>query len=160
MIIMSLDVLSVPSPVSEDVGARQPTSEGRKLWNTLFPAYSGRMMVFAHGVENQEGLLNWLKREGFKASTVDFIAENSVEAKVERISNLHAVYGKINWYIDVDPKVVARVAHNGTPTLLVTVPHTVRPEWSESRFKKEWGEIVEETDKQALARAERNWGDV
>jgi hypothetical protein len=42
----------------------------------------------------------------------------------------------------------------------MTVPHTVRPEWSESRFKKEWGEIVEETEKQALARAERNWGDV
>jgi hypothetical protein len=78
MIIISLDVLSVPSPVSDDVGARQPTPEGRKLWNTLFPAYSGRMMVFAHGVENQDGLLNWIKREGFKASTVDFITENTV----------------------------------------------------------------------------------
>lgn len=160
MILLSLDVLSLPSNVSDEVGARQPSPEGRKLWNTLFPAYNGRMVVFAHGVTNVEGCLSWLKREGFKASSVDLITENTVEAKVERINNIHAVYGRINWYIDIDPKVIARVAHNGIPTLLMTVPHTVRPEWSESRFRKEWGEIVEETEAQALARAERTWGDV
>ena len=160
MIIMALDVLSLPSRVSDDVGARQPIPEGRKLWSTLFTAYSGRMSVFAPGVTNQDGCVSWLKREGFKASTVDFISENTVEDKVARIQNLHAAYGRINWYIDVDPKVVARVAHNGIPTLLMTVPDTVRPEWSESRFKREWGAIVEESDAQALARAERNWTDV
>ncbi len=159
MILVSLDVLSVPSLVSEDVGARQPIPEGRKLWSTLFPAYSGRMAVFAAGVTNHDGCLSWLKREGFKASTVDFIVENTVDAKVARIQNLHAVYGRINWYIDTDPQVIAKVSHNGIPTLLMTVPHTIRPEWSEGRTMKGWDAIVEEADAQALARAERNWTD-
>jgi hypothetical protein len=117
------------------------------------------MAVFAAGVTNQDGCLSWLKREGFKASTVDFIVENTVDAKVARIQNLHAVYGRINWYIDTDPQVIAKVSHNGIPTLLMTVPHTVRPEWSEGRTMKGWDAIVEEADAQALARAERNWTD-
>jgi len=160
MILISLDVLSIPSNVSDEVGARQPSPEGRRLWNTFFPAFNGRMAVFASGVTNEQGCLEWLKREGFKASTVDFIAESTVEARVERIQNLHAVYGRINWYIDIDPRVIAKVSHNGIPTLLMTVPHIVRPEWSEARTKKAWDTIVEEVDAQALARAERNWGNV
>lgn len=160
MIIVSFDVLALPNTVSNDIGSRQPSPEGRRLWNSLFASYNGSMAVFASGVTNEEGCLHWLKRENFKASTVDMIESQTLKDKVNRISNLHAVYGRINWYIDTDPEVIAKVSHNGIPTLLVTVPHVIRPEWSESRTRKAWDDVVQEVEAQALARAERNWGDV
>ena len=159
MLIVSFDVLALPSAVSDEIGARQPIPEGRRLWNSLFTSYNGRMMVFAAGVSNYDGCLQWLKREGFKASTVDVIADTHVDTKVERIEVLHALYGKVTWYIDVDPNVVAKVSRNGIPTLLVTVPHVVRPEWSEQREKKGWEAVVQEIEAQQLARAERTWND-
>lgn len=159
MIIVSFDVLALSSLSSEEVGARQPSPEGKRLWNSLFPTYNGRMMVFAAGVTNQEGCLQWLKREGFKASSVDVIENTHVDTKVERIEVLHALYGRITWYIDTDPHVVAKVSRNGIPTLLVTVPHVIRPEWSEERTKKGWDAVVQEIEAQQLARAERTWGD-
>jgi len=159
MLIVSFDVLATPSPVSEELGARQPSPEGRRLWNSLFTSYNGRMVIFAAGIEKQEACLHWLKQEGFKASAVDTITETDVDTKVERIEVLHAVYGKVTWYIDIDPHVVARVSHNGIPTLLVTVPHVVRPEWSEQRTKKGWDAVVQEIEAQQMAKAERTWGD-
>lgn len=159
MLIISFDVLALPSLTSEELGARQPSPEGRRLWNSLFESYNGRIVVFAAGVENQEACLQWLKREGFKASAVDMIADTHLDTKVERIEVLHALYGKITWYIDVDPHVIAKVSRNGIPTLLVTVPHVVRPEWSEQRVKKGWDAVVQEIESQHLARAERTWGD-
>lgn len=160
MIIVSFDVLALPNLVNNEIGARQPSPEGRRLWTSLFNSYNGTMAVFASGVTNEEGCLQWLKRENFKASTVDMISEDKTDDKVKRIVNLHAVYGRIHWYIDTDPEVIAKVSHNGIPTLLMTVPHVVRPEWSESRTKKAWDSVVQEVEAQALARAERNWGDV
>ena len=156
MIIFSFDVLAAPN---EELGARQPIAEGRRLWNIFAGAYNGRIAVCATGVTNTPILLEWLKREGFKASTVGVIESDTSQTKVDRVMSMNAVYGRIDWYIDVDPSAIAGVAHSGISTLLVTIPHTIRPEWVDGRKVKGWDTLVSEIESQTLAKAERTWND-
>lgn len=156
MIIVHFDAIAIPG---SELGSRLPRPEMRRLWGGLMTGYNGRLIVLATGITNTPMLLEWLKREGYKASAVDIIEDNHEDIKVERVAALNAAYGKLQWYVDIDPLVVARVARMGVPTLLLTVPDVVRPEWSEGRVPKKWEALVEEIETQALAKAERNWND-
>lgn len=140
-----------------ELGARVPRKEMRRLWGALNAGYNNKLAVMATGITNTPILLEWLKREGYKASTVDIVEETTVDVKLDRVASFNAVYGKITWYIDIDPIAVAKVAHMGIPTLLLTVPDTIRPEWTEDKVLKGWDVIVEEIESQALAKAERTW---
>lgn len=162
MIFITHDALSLPS---ENLGARQPRPETRRLWNALFPFYHGRFIVIADGIkkeglQGQQILLEWLKKEGFKASSVDMVESKGAEVKMDRVVSLSSVYGNPHWFIDTDPETIARVARYGIPTLLATVPHVVRPEWVEGKPMKAWDMLVDEIETQQLARNERDWGDV
>lgn len=154
MILINFDVIASPG---RELGARIPRPETRKLWNSLTAGYNGRMAVMATGITNTPVLMEWLKREGYKPTTLDIVEGTHSDIKIERVAAFNAVYGKIDWYVDIDPITVARVAHMGIPTLLLTVPDIVRPEWSEDRLIKSWDVLVEEIEAQALAKAERTW---
>lgn len=156
MILINFDALAVPG---SELGSRLPRPETRKLWNSLIAGYNGKITIMATGITNTPLLLEWLKREGYKATTVDIISGTHPDDKVDRVASMNAVYGKINWYIDIDPIAVAKVAHMGIPTLLLTVPDIVRPEWVDERVPKSWESLVDEIESQALAKAERNWHD-
>jgi hypothetical protein len=156
MIIFSFDVIAAPN---EELGARQPIPEGRRLWNIFAGSYNGRIAVLGAGVTNTPLFLEWLKKEGFKASTVDVIDQTSAQAKIDRVTSLNAVYGRIDWYVDIDPGAIAGVLHTGIPSILVSVPFTVRPEWMDKRQVKGWATLVDEIESQTLAKAERTWND-
>lgn len=162
MIFITLDALALPA---DDLGARQPRAETRRLWNALFPYYHGRIIVLANGIkrdgmQGEQILLEWLKREGYKASSVDMVEATGSETTYDRVVSLISVFGMPHWFIDIDPEAVAKVTRHGIPTLLMTVPHTVRPEWVEGREYKPWDALVEEINSQELAKKEREWGDV
>lgn len=154
MIVFSFDVLAAPNA---EMGARQPIPEGRRIWNAFASSYNGRIAVLGTGVANTPVFLEWLKREGFKASTVDIIEETGSPAKVDRVLSLNAVYGRIDWYVDIDPAAIAGVTHHGIPTILMTVPHTVRSEWVDVKKVKGWDTLVTELESQALSKAEKTW---
>lgn len=156
MILVNFNAIAA---AGDEIGARIPRPEMRRLWGALFAGYNGKMAVLATGITNTPIFLEWLKREGYKASTVDITEDDHVDAVVERVMAFNAVYGKIHWYVDVDPLNVAKVAHIGVPTLLLTVPDTIRPEWSEEKVIKSWDVLVEEIETQALAKAERTWNE-
>jgi hypothetical protein len=162
MIFITFDALALPA---DDLGARQPRPETRRLWNALFPYYHGRLLVIADGIKRdgmggEQILMEWLKREGFKATSVDFSTEKSSEVIYDRVMALTSVYGKPHWFIDIDPESIAKVARYGIPTLLATIPHTIRPEWEQGREIKGWDTLVEEINKQEMAKKERSWGDI
>lgn len=158
MVIFGFDVLA---HAGEELGARQPTVEGRKLWNMVFPMYEGRICVLAHGLEDKKTpiLMEWLKRENYKAGAIDLTYETSPDAKLERIRSIQAGYGRIEWFVDTDPAIVARTVHEGIASLLVSIPSIPRPEWVEGRDIRGWNELTKELDAQALAKAERQWND-
>jgi hypothetical protein len=154
VILINFDAIATPG---DELGARVPRKEMRRLWGALNAGYNTKLAVMATGITNTPILLEWLKREGYKANTVDIVEEDSLNAKIDRVVAFNAVYGKITWYVDIDPIAVAKVAHMGIPTLLLTVPDTIRLEWSEERTIKSWDVLVEEIESQALAKAERTW---
>lgn len=155
---MSFDVLAHEG---DELGARQPTMEGRKLWNMMFPMYEGRICVMAHGLEDKQTpiLMEWLKREGYRAGSIDLTYETNADAKLERIRSVQAGYGRIDWFVDIDPHTVARAIHEGITSLLVSIPSSPRPEWVEQRAIKGWDELTKEIDRQTLVKAERTWND-
>lgn len=162
MIFITFDALALPA---DNLGARQPRVEIRRLWNALFPFYHGRIVVFADGIpkdghNGEQIVLEWLKREGFKASSVDFSKNKGSEVIYDRVMSLTSVYGKPHWFIDTDPETITKITRYGIPTLLATVPHTVRPEWSEGRQIKAWDDLVEEINRQEMEKQERTWDDV
>lgn len=154
MILINFNAIASPG---DEIGARIPRQEMRRLWGALNAGYNTKMAIMATGITNTPVLLEWLKREGYKATTVDIVEEDNINVTIDRVSAFNAVYGKINWYVDIDPIAIAKVAHMGIPTLLLTVPDTIRPEWSEEKTIKSWDVLVEEIESQALAKAERNW---
>ena len=154
MILINFNAIASPG---DEIGARVPRQEMRRLWGALNAGYNTKTAIMATGITNTPILLEWLKREGYKASAVDIVEEDGLNVTIDRVTAFNAVYGKISWYVDVDPIAVAKVAHLGIPTLLLTVPDTIRPEWSEERVIKGWDVLVEEIESQALAKAERNW---
>lgn len=158
MIVLTLDVLAHPG---EELGARQPTLEGRKLWSMFFSMYQGRICLLASGVDTKKTtiLMEWLKRENYKAGSLDFSYETTPDAKLERVRAIQAGIGRIDWFIDTDPTTVAKVIHEGIPALLVCTPSIPRPEWVKQRDIKAWEQLSQELDTQALARAERTWKD-
>jgi hypothetical protein len=158
MIILSFDVLAHEG---EELGARQPIAENRILWNMLFNQYQGRICVLAMGIDKHKTpiLMEWLKREGYKAGSLDITYETSTDAKLERIRAIQAGIGRVSWFIDSDPSAVARAIHEGIPSLLVSVPSIARPEWLTGRTIRGWDELSQEISAQALAKAERAWED-
>jgi len=156
VILINFDAIAAPG---DELGARIPRKEMRRLWGALNAGYNSKLAVMATGITNTPLLLEWLKREGYKATTVDIVEDDSVNVKVDRVAAFNAVYGKISWYVDIDPIAVAKVAHMGIPTLLLTVPDTIRLEWSEEKTMKSWDVLVEEIESQALAKAERTWNE-
>lgn len=156
MIVITFDVLATRS---KDIGASQPTKEGKRLWNLFFGPYNGRICVLADGIEKhkQPLVLEWLKRENIKAGSVDFHWEQGPDVRLDRVRAIHAAYTKIDWYVDTNPEAVAKVIRDGIPTLLVSVPYTVRPEWDEPRTIRGWDILSTELDTQALRKSEREW---
>jgi hypothetical protein len=156
VIVLTFDVLA---HAGKELGARQPITEGRRLWNMLFPAFEGRICVLASGVDHDKTtiLMEWLKREGYKAGSIDLTYETSTDAKLERVRSIQAGYGRIDWFVDTDPATVARVIHEGIASLLVSIPSIPRPEWGKERDIRGWDELSKELDAQALAKAERDW---
>jgi len=158
MVVITFDVLAQEGA---ELGARQPLIEGKKIWNMLFSAYEGRICVLATGIENNKTpiLMEWLKREGYRAGSIDLTYETSADAKLERIRSIQAGYGRVEWFVDNDPSTIAKTLHEGIASLLVSSPRIARPEWTDGRVIKGWDELSKEINAQALAKAERVWHD-
>lgn len=156
MIVVTFEVIAHRV---EELGASQPNKHGRKLWNLFFSAYNGRICLLVNDVAKHQHqlVMEWLKRENFKPGSIDFHWEKGSENRLDRVRALHATHTNIDWYIDTDPEAVAKVIKDGIPTLLVSVPFTIRPEWEEPRTIIAWDKLSNELENQALKKAEREW---
>lgn len=156
MIVVTFDVIANRSP---DIGASQPNNHGRKLWNMLFTVYNGRICLLIDGVDKDKHqlLMEWLKKENYKPGSIDFHWETGADNRLDRVRAIHAAHNRIDWYVDVDPNTVSKVIKEGIPTMLVTIPHIIRPEWDQPRTIVAWDELTNEIETQTLKKAERTW---
>jgi hypothetical protein len=156
MIIFNFDVLARPG---DGLGSRQPVTEGRDLWRMFFEKSVGRIALVVDDDVNREIFEVWLKKEGYKPAIYEVLDTKDPVLKAEKVQLLATSFGKASWYIDSDPATCARTMRLGVPTLMVCVPWVVRPEWHEERVPRDWDDIVTETTRQAVIRAEKTWGD-
>lgn len=156
MIVFNFDVLARPA---DSLVTRQPDTNGRAIWGAMFDKYMGRILLVCNEQYDRALFTDWLKREQFKASMIDFIDHVDPVLKAETIHRLGSAAGRIEWYVDNDPRVCAETLKLGVPTLVVAAPYIVRPEWDTGRKIKEWVNLVDEMDTQALKAAERTWRD-
>lgn len=156
MIVITFEVIANRSP---EIGSSQPNSQGRKLWNMLFPVYNGRICLLVDGVDKTQHqlIMEWLKKEGFKPGSIDFHWESGPDNRLDRVRAVYAAHTRIDWYVDNDPVAVAKVIKEGISSLLVTIPHIVRPEWDQPRTIVGWEELTKEIETQRLKNAERTW---
>jgi hypothetical protein len=158
MIVVSFDVIANPS---DELGSRQPNPAGRKLWNMMFMQNNGRICLLVDGVNKtqHETVMSWLKKEGYKPNSIDFSSESGVDHRLERIRAIYAGYGKLDYYVDIDPAVARLAIKEGICTILITDPHVIRPEWEKVKDIRQWDQLVEEIEHQTLRKAEKAWHD-
>ena len=156
MIVFNFDVLARPSA---DLGARQPDPEGRDLWRMFFEKSVGRIVLVVNDDVNRQIFEVWLKKEGFKPALYEVMDTHDPVLKAEKVQLLTTSFGKASWYVDNDPATCARTMRLGIPTLMVCSPWVVRPEWHEQRVPRDWDDIVAETTRQAVIKAEKTWGE-
>jgi hypothetical protein len=157
VIVFNFSVLARPA---ENLSLRQPDSDGRALWGAMFDKYMARMIVVCDEVYDRTQFMDWLKREQFKASMIDFLDEVDPVLKAEKVHRIGSAAGKISWYVDNDARACSETIKLGIPTIVAVSPYIVRPEWDTGRKIKEWGSLVDEIDTQVLKAAERSWRDV
>lgn len=160
MIVVHFDVLALPA--TDTFIKRQPSTEGRRLWNTFFDQYKGRMVVVASEDTDLALLSEWLKREGYKPSLIHVASQfvrSGRTTRSEAVWHVSSTVGKVTWYLDSDPQGCADVVRLGIPTLLVAVPSFQRPEWHDKDSIRPWDSLVEELESQAIKKSEMTWGD-
>jgi hypothetical protein len=157
VIIFNFNVLATPA---DSLALRQPDPNGRALFSMMFEKYMGRICVVSNTEYDRHVFEEWLKRERYKASSYEFIDEVDHILKAEKVHRIGSAFGRIEWYVDNDPRVCAETLRLGIPTLVAAAPYIIRPEWDGGRKMKEWGYLVDEMDTQALKAAEKTWRDL
>lgn len=158
MLIVTFDVLAYPTADKVmSIGARQPSHEARKLWHALYNQYHGNLIIMATGTSRADLVEGWAKLEGYKYAHIDAVESKKPEDIRDRVREFNAIYGKIHWFVDSDPRTVKLVMEDAIPSLLVGLPAFVRPEWRENTQKEHqlWADLVKEIEVQTLYRAEK-----
>lgn len=160
MILFNFDAIALPS---DTLGTRQPSTEGRRLWDTLFQKYMGRTLVVVDSQYKLELVKEWLKRENFKVSAIHqtpvMVRDGNTPAS-EAVWHIASAVSRPHFYIDVDPETCRIVNDQGIPTLLLTVPKYLRPEWNQPQAKRSWDVVVDEIEARAMQKSEATWGDL
>lgn len=157
MILFTLEALAYPPSEGALDASRQPMPETRKLWHALYEQYHGKLVLMVASDVKHDLMVTWAKAEGFKYSQIDIIDRKTPEAMRDRVRDMNAVYGKIDWFVDINPKTVKLVMEDAIPCLMPTLPAFVRPEWRESRPRERqvWDDLVREIEVQSLYRASK-----
>lgn len=158
MILFNFNVIARKG---EELGARLPDPDGMYLWKTLHEASIGRIgLVIPGEVDNPQILETWLKINGVKAALYDVLGTTEPKVCAEKISRILSASGGRSMYLDTDPATVSETFGMGIPSMLVCQPYVVRPEWSSHKPMRGWESLVEEIDRQAIAKSEKNWGEM
>lgn len=160
MIIFNFNALAQPA---ETLGQRQPSPESRRLWDSFFTKYMGRIHVVVDSSLNQDLLKEWLKREGFKASSIqptpDIVRDGSNPA-ADAVWRITSALGRAHFYVDSDLETCQLVVKQGIPALHLQIPTFIRPEFHTPNAIRSWDVVVDEMETKALKDAEKTWGDI
>lgn len=155
MLVVTLDALAYDRTDEEQVpAARQPIPDSQRIYEALYARFSGRIIILGDSSIQANMLEQWAKREGYKFAHVDTARGKEPKDIRDRVRDINAAYGKIEWFVDVNPETVRLVMQDAIPSLLVCLPNFVRPEWRDNgpRERKVWTDLTREIEVQSLYR--------
>lgn len=157
MLIFNFDVLARPG---KDLATRQPDPDGLRLWAMFHEHSLGRIALVVDQDVDMYVFEHWLKVNNVKASVYEVLDVVAPDLKAEKVQRLAATLGKVDWYVERDPVAAAHTLRLGIPTLVVANPYVVRPEWTDASGGRTWDTLVKEIDRQAIMKAEKQWGEM
>ena len=155
MVIVTFDALAYDRTEEGQLpAARQPIPDTQRVYEAMYARFSGRIIVLGDSSIPVAMLDQWVKREGYKVSHVEVARGDKPEDIRNRVRDLNAAYGKIDWFIDVNPETVKLVMQDAIPSMLLCIPNFVRPEWraNSPRERKVWSDLTREIEVQSLYR--------
>jgi len=155
MVIVTFDALAYDRTEEGQLpAARQPIPDTQKVYEALYARFNGRIIILGDSSIRAEMLEQWAKREGYKFSHVDVARGDKPEAIRDRVRDLNAAYGKLDWFVDVNPETVKLVMQDAVPSMLLCIPNFIRPEWRANvpRERKVWSDLAHEIEVQSLYR--------
>jgi hypothetical protein len=155
MIVVTFDALAYDRTEEGQLpAARQPIQDSQRIYEALYARFSGRIIILGDSTVPHAMLEAWAKREGYKFAHVELAKGTKPEDFRDRVRDINAVYGKIDWFVDTNPETVKLVMQDAIPSLLICLPNFVRPEWRDNapRERKVWTELTREIEVQSLYR--------
>lgn len=155
MLVVTFDALAYDRTEEGQLpAARQPIPDSQRIYEALYARFSGRIIILGDSTIPVEMLEQWAKREGYKFAHVDVAKGTGPKAVRDRVRDINAAYGKIDWFVDTNPETVQLVMQDAIPSLLLCLPNFVRPEWRDNgpRERKIWSDLTREIEVQSLYR--------
>lgn len=155
MLVVTFDALAYDRTEEGQLpAARQPIPDSQRIYEALYARFSGRIIILGDDTVPVAMLEQWAKREGYKFAHVDVAKGIGPKAVRDRVRDLNAAYGKIDWFVDTNPETVQLVMQDAIPAMLLCLPNFIRPEWRDNgpRERKIWSDLTKEIEVQSLYR--------
>lgn len=140
MIVLAFDVVALPGP---ELGARAPSPQGLALLNLLIDREFSNVTILCDASFNKIVEL-WMIRAGLGKVPL----ERGVLAHTDEVlTSLDRLYGRLEWYIDVDPDRINQARSMGFPSLLMynpTVEHWGMTPKTEGTWSDTLAEVIRE----------------
>lgn len=134
-----------------------PVEGGGDVYRLLTSVW--RTVVLYDGVDSEEMFTTWLRREGFKGHVgllcmPLFDSTAPMNWKLMQLRRLRTEGNVELLVVAADPHFVAGALADGVPSMLVTFPTYVSPDWrpDAERTPRVWEELTAEIDRQREAR--------
>lgn len=135
------------------LGDAQPVEGGGDIYRMLSATW--RTVVLYTGLDTEEMVETWLRREGLR-SHVGLLVHQAISAvhpitwKLQQVRTLRTEGNREILYVDVDPQAVAAVIRDGVPSVLLSFPAFISPDWhpDASKTPKPWDAVVHEIELQ------------
>lgn len=127
-----------------DIKTGLPSQNGHMLFDALKISYSVVLIT----QYDQELVDTWLRKEGIRGYAnlfaYDYATLPVTAWKARKVRDFQRNSVPVAWFIDSDPAAITSVFLEGVPTMLVSSPHFVRPEFRPGQEHKvrRWDELV------------------
>lgn len=152
---MSITVLVVEGVLRQETGDGV-IGPGKILYQAL--AEIGKVALVSNSL-HEDKVEYWLRINGFRDHEYLFPARTDDPFEVggtrlKQVQSVTATQHSIDFVVEPDPEIAARLMHDGVPTMLFLHPRYARPEFRPDWEEKvtPWDTLVAEVESQTLLR--------
>ena len=164
LVLLGWDVLGFTS--TGHLGDASPVEGGGDLYRMLSAHW--RTVVLYTGLDSEEMVETWMRREGLRSHVGILCAEKSVANypwtlkgpepvrdraaswKIQQLRRLRTEGNRELLYVDTDPTAVSKAIRDGVPAMLLAFPTYISPDWRPDTdiSPRPWDDLAQEIELQ------------